>query len=147
MWELIRKVGLFCLLVSGAGLILLPLTSPLRSPFVGEYHLILCFHSRKVFSCLLLTSFLFFFFLEQRLLSDICSSQPLQMKPVCHKAGDNRMPIWVDVQPGPRTLSSNTCPACPEATVQPCTQRRSLFLSLAVESSLPAVVTGDKCML
>lgn len=62
MWELIRKVGLFCLSVSGAGLILLPLTSPLRSPFVGEYHLILCFHSRKGFSCLLLTSFLYFFF-------------------------------------------------------------------------------------
>lgn len=145
MWEFRGRVALFCLSVSGAGLILLPLTSPLRSPFVGEYHLILCFRSRKAaLSCLLLTSFLFFFFLVQQPLSDNHSSQPFQMKPVCHEAGDIQMPIWIDLQPGPHPLSSNTSSACPDATVQPCTQKKSLFLSLAEESSLHTVVTGDE---
>ena len=69
------------------------------------------------------------------------------MKPVCHEAGDIQMPIWIDLQPGPHPLSSNTSPTCPDATVQPCTQKKSLFLSLAEESSLHTVVTGDECTL
>lgn len=119
MWEFRGRVALFCLSVSGAGLILLPLTSPLRSPFV-----------------------------EQQPLSDNHSSQPSQMKPVCHEAGDIQMPIWIDLQPGPHPLSSNTSPTCPDATVQPCTQKKSLFLSLAEESSLHTVVTGcaERCV-
>lgn len=76
---------------------------------------------------------IYFFFLEQQPLSVNHSSQPSQMKPVCHEAGGIQMPIWIDLQPGPHPLSSNTSPTCPDATVQPCTQKKSLFLSLAEE--------------